>query len=333
MKITKAECLEFLQANRITCQKYERVYGLLLLVEWLNGEWPSAVSALKAAIKGAKLRGNKTYSIKGFTRREFGRMVWAKNEIKRRQNVRKVRADMMPKHIDCRCVMKPLMSNSKFQSKVISEKMKGVIDSRLHDSLFADAASKAIGVDKAKDKVERSVVAYISPCNLSGWRGGSFYDFIEASELKTKAKKDDSFAKLKTEQEEKKMRDSNAETSKFMIEIGSEYEIAASTEHLKISKPEGEVVKVYAKFKSDRGTELFAFINDSGTCGGVGIAEMFRPISIKTERQKAIKFYLSQVSMGMVQGVYKANEEYYRFAIESLIDSGYLNTKTPPIAR
>jgi len=96
MKITKAECLEFLGEYGEMTPRMQRIYHLYIVVRWLDNKWPSTASALKAGIKKVTAKGDKAYALNGFTRREFGRMVWAKNEIKRRE---KVRADMMPKHI------------------------------------------------------------------------------------------------------------------------------------------------------------------------------------------------------------------------------------------
>lgn len=69
--------------------------------------------------------------------------------------------------------------------------------------------------------------------------------------------------------------------------VGTECEIAASTEHLNIRHPEGEKVKIYAAFTDDRGVSLAAFVGAKGKTGGVATAKCFRPI--QTEKQKTIK--------------------------------------------
>jgi hypothetical protein len=59
---------------------------------------------------------------------------------------------------------------------------------------------------------------------------------------------------------------------------GTVCEIAASTEYLSISYPEGAKVKVYANFTDDRGVKLAAFIDAAGKVGGVATGKCFRPI-------------------------------------------------------
>ncbi len=76
--------------------------------------------------------------------------------------------------------------------------------------------------------------------------------------------------------------------------VGTVCEIAASTEYLKISHPEGTKVKVYANFTDDRGVELAAFVDAPGKVAGVAVARCFRPIRTPEqiaaeEREKAAK--------------------------------------------
>jgi len=101
-----------------------------------------------------------------------------------------------------------------FLNKVLSEKMKGETNSEAFKKLFAANASKVTGIEQYEEEHSIEFLA-------NDWRqsGISFYDFIEASKLKIKAKEDNTFTKLKTEQEEKKMRDSNAELKEGDIAI------------------------------------------------------------------------------------------------------------------
>ena len=69
--------------------------------------------------------------------------------------------------------------------------------------------------------------------------------------------------------------------------VGTVCQIAASTEYLHISYPEGSKVKVYSNFTDDRGVDLAAFVCQTGDIGGVAIAECFRPL--KTEKEKFVE--------------------------------------------
>lgn len=95
--------------------------------------------------------------------------------------------------------------------------------------------------------------------------------------------------------------------------VGTECEIAASTEYLKIGYPEGTKVKIYANFTDDRGIKLAAFVDSIGKVGGVATAKCFRPL--KTERERAIEEMVA---------VIKSVPEYNDFGVaETLYDAGF----------
>lgn len=65
--------------------------------------------------------------------------------------------------------------------------------------------------------------------------------------------------------------------------VGTECEIAASTEYLKISYPEGAKVKIYAHFKHDCGREFAAFVDSNCQVYGIGMAKVFRPVKTPSQ--------------------------------------------------
>jgi len=316
MKITKAECLEFLRTNKVDGQKSERVYGLFVLVEKFNGKWPSAAEAFKAGVKKVTAKGSKVYALNGYTRHPFGRMVWAKNEIKRRENAIKEWEKNNPMHMyDHINVMQALSCSPNLRRKCVHVPM--ITDTESKSGSSSDIPQRPFlnKVLSEKMRGQRGGVVIIESTPSSGWLGINWAATEKAYEAN----------KLKAEQEEKKMCDSNAELKEgdkailnndqgFILHYGAE-----------LVGHEVEIVKFFSK----NDIELAAVeYKGSVYCFR---KSMLKPA--KTERQKAVEFYLSQVSMGMVQSVYKTNKGYYRFAIESLIDNGHLNTKTPPVAR
>ena len=81
--------------------------------------------------------------------------------------------------------------------------------------------------------------------------------------------------------------------------VGTECEIAASTEYLKISYPEGAKVKIYAHFKHDCGCEFAAFVDSNCQVYGIGMAKVFRPIRTPEqiaadEREAAIDYMVNR---------------------------------------
>lgn len=314
MKITKAECLEFLKTQKVNGQKSMAVYRLFALTEKLKNAWTS-----QFFVNGYYVKVGTNSRIEGFTRREFGRMVWAKNEIKRRENAIKEWEKNNPMYIydhinamqalsrspnlRSRCVRVPIITGPKpesglssdipkrlFLSKMLSEKMKGSSNAETYKKIFEDSALKA--ADAVRQCKKENINIKFSPNN---WResGVSFEDFINASELKIKAKENDAFNKLKTEQEEKKVRDSNAELKEgdkailsndqgFFLHYGAE-----------LIGHEVEIVKFFSR----NDIELAA-VEHRGSIYCFR-KSMLKPV--KTERQKAIEFYLGHVSTGMVQ--------------------------------
>ena len=370
MKITKAECLEFLQTNRAYEKNDKRIHGLFALVKNLNGKWPDSSDEipinnwLESYIFGADPQ--RYMEINGYTPREFGCMVWAKNEIRRSENVRKARADVTPNHINCRCaptfkisddspqlivkcsegLFHPMpemashsIQQSSFLSKVISEKMKGTPNEEAFTKLFADAAKQSTGLQKREQDHNSDALSYV----LGGCWGYSFEYFMKAKNSAIRIENDvrcmidkinkakgpfcvqvsgSEFDKLKAEQEEKKMRDSNAELKEgdkaIVIDDGG-----PTLDH--IANLIGHEVEI-VKFFNLKNVEM-AVIESKGSIHCVYV-QMLEPV--KTERQKATEFYMGVVSAAMNSSSRGQDWGQHTRTIEALIDSGHLKLPVDP---
>lgn len=336
MTITKKDCLEFLQTHKVNGQKNEHVYGLFVLVEKLGGKWPSYndmflngdFPQLSARAENRILK-----AIEGYTGREFGRMVYAKNEIKRRDDAikewEKSNTISMFDHINAmqtlsrcpslrgRCIRVPIIDSStqsEFHSKALAQKVSG--GKVAGSDIFKDAAKVSTGYEEAINHIIK----------IDALVGVDRDLFIKRFNGLPKDKKE-VFLNLKAEQEEKQMkgRDSNAQLKEGGRAIVSNEQGFIMHYGAELIGHEVEIVKFFNHTNIDLAAVEF---DGSVYCFRKSMLE-----PVKTERQKAIQFYLGQVSLGMNGSVFKANEKYYGFAIETLIDSGYLNTKVPPIAR
>lgn len=334
MAITKKDCLEFLRTHKVNGEKNERVFGLFVLVEKLGGVWPSYKDMFLDARypEFAACATNKVLlSIDGYTQVNFDNMFYAKNEIKRRDNELKAQKEeherLYGKMINCRCVITPviegaqpklsgshnipprpflaeaLKTQAQFQSKTIAEKMKGAIDPRLHDALFAGAATKVS--TEYEDAIRKAI---ISPT----W-----------AEIDPKYRA----SRLKAEQEAKqmKMRDSNANMKEGDKAIVSNKQGFVMSYGAELIGHEVEIVKFFSHMDIDLAAVNF---NGSVYCFRKSMLE-----PVKTERQKAIEFYMGTVSAAMNGSSKGQDWGQHTRTIESLIDSGYLNTKIPPVAR
>jgi hypothetical protein len=99
-------------------------------------------------------------------------------------------------------------------------------------------------------------------------------------------------------------------TGEGLPPVGTVCLLAGETLTLKPIHPDwaGAEVKVYAHFETDQGRKLAAYVSEDHMKGGVGVAELFRPIRTAKqiaaeEREKAI-FKIVDDSMGRcdVQG-------------------------------
>ena len=127
------------------------------------------------------------------------------------------------------------------------------------------------------------------------------------------------------EQEENKMRDSNAELKEGDKAIVSN---PAGLTFINGACTLGHEVEV-VKFFSYAGADLVAVSFNGGVyCLDAGTVE-----PVKTERQKAVEFYMGVVSAAMNSSSHLQDWGQHSRTIEPLIDSGYLNTKTPLVAR
>lgn len=319
MNITKENCLEFLRTHKVNGEKNEHVYGLFVLVEKLDGVWPDGCIDLELSewilsyTHASDHKGPRHTKINGYSNEEFDNMMRAKSEIKRRDNAIKEwqesNALSFEDHIKKmmefnfrRCAIVPIVRDecqSEFQIKALAQKVGG---------------GRVAGGDIFNNAV-KTIKVGMESINSPTWVG------IDWSEIEKEYKAN----KLKTEQEEKKMRDSNEEPKEGDKAIVSNEQGFVMSYGAESIGHEVEIVKFFNHANVDLAAVEF---NGSVYCFRKSMLE-----PVKTERQKAIEFYMGKVSAGMVKSIYKANEKYYGFAVESLIDSGYLNTKIPPVAR
>lgn len=110
--------------------------------------------------------------------------------------------------------------------------------------------------------------------------------------------------------------------------IGTTCEIAASSEYVTISHPEGTVVKVYATFTDDRGVDLAAFVDAIGQVGGVATARCFRPArtpeQIAADKREAAAIALFNVTNnGDERYSWECSAEWRRDDFRKAIDAGW----------
>lgn len=341
MTITKKDCLEFLRTHKVNGEKNEHVYGLFVLVEKLKGAWPSYNDVF---LNGdfpqlsARAENRILKSVEGFTPREFGCMVWAKNEIKRRDDAIKeweksnpmymydhistMQALSRSPNLRSRCARVPIITSPEQESGSSNDIPKRPFLNNAQQVLCNKALAQKVGGGRVAggdifNNTVKTIKVGMESINSPTWVG------VDWSEIEKEYKA----SKLKAEQEAKQMkeRDSNAELKEGDKAIVSNEQGFVMSYGAELIGHEVEIVKFFSHVNIDLAAVNF---NGSVYCFRKSMLE-----PVKTERQKAVEFYMGKVSDGMVKSVYKANEKYYGFAVESLIDNGYLNTKIPPVAR